>query len=87
MAVYHTAMKLSCVLSNQNGVSRKQANTLIASGAVSVDGVVCRSPASEVSEFQRVTQGDHVAQHGAAAHYLMLNKPVGILNATSDKTH
>lgn len=87
MAVYHTAMKLSRILSNQNGVSRRRANALIASGAVSVDGIVCRSPASEVSEFQRVTHGDHVAQHGGAAHYLMLNKPAGILSATSDKIH
>ncbi|MDX1551973.1 MAG: 16S rRNA pseudouridine(516) synthase [Marinobacter sp.] len=80
-------MKLSRILSNQNGVSRKQANTLIAAAAVTVDGVVCMEPAREVDRFSTVACGDSVIQRGEPACYLMLHKPAGYLSATADKIH
>lgn len=80
-------MKLSRVLSNQNGVSRKQANAQIAAGQVAIDGVICRNPAQEVTFFSQVTVDSHIVQQGAQAHYLMLNKPAGILSATRDPGH
>jgi 16S rRNA pseudouridine516 synthase len=87
MAGYHTAMKLSRILSNQNGVSRKQANSLIASGEIAIDGIRCRDPAREVTAFEQVTQNGCIIQQGISAHYLMMNKPAGILSATSDPAH
>lgn len=80
-------MKLSRILSNQNGVSRKQANALIASGAVAVDSILCREPAREVNRFARVTCQGRIVQQGEPAHYLMLHKPAGYLSATEDDTH
>ncbi len=87
MAGYHTAMKLSRILSNQNGVSRKQANGLIASGTVAIDGLSCHDPAREVTAFEQVTQQGRIIQAGITAHYLMMNKPAGILSATTDPAH
>lgn len=87
MAGYHTAMKLSRIISNQNGVSRKQTNGLIAAGEVAIDGVPCRDPAREVTAFEQVTQSGGIIQQGITAHYLMMNKPAGILSATTDPAH
>lgn len=80
-------MKLSRILSNQNGVSRKQANALIAAGAVTVNGVSCREPAREVDRFATVASRGGVIQLGEQAYYLMLHKPAGYLSATGDKVH
>ncbi|MDC8456388.1 MULTISPECIES: pseudouridine synthase [Marinobacter] len=80
-------MKLSRILSNQNGVSRKQANALVAAGTVTVDGCICRETAREVDRFSTVACNGRVIQHGDGAHYLMLNKPAGYLSATADKIH
>lgn len=80
-------MKLSRILSNQNGVSRKQANALIASGAVTIDGVACQEAAREVDRFTTVASNGRVVQQGEPACYLMLHKPAGYLSATEDKIH
>ncbi|MFN2361557.1 MAG: 16S rRNA pseudouridine(516) synthase [Marinobacter sp.] len=80
-------MKLSRILSNQNDVSRKQANALIAAAAVTVDGVTCREAAREVDRFSTVTCDSRVIQPSEQACYLMLHKPAGYLSATADKVH
>lgn len=80
-------MKLSRILSNQNGVSRKQANALIAAGKVMVDGVVCQEAAREINRFSEVTSHGRVVQPGEPACYLMLHKPAGYLSATTDTVH
>lgn len=80
-------MKLSRILSNQNGVSRKQANALIAAGAVTIDGATCQDAAREVDRFATVSSHGRVFQQGAQANYLMLHKPAGYLSATDDAVH
>ena len=80
-------MKLSRILSNRNGVSRRQANFLIASGRVAVNGAICREPATEVDRFSSVRVDDETIQTGENRLYLMLNKPPGFLSATSDDVH
>jgi 16S rRNA pseudouridine516 synthase len=80
-------MKLSRILSNQNGISRKQANAVIAVGRVKVNDQVCRTPACEVDRFSTVRLDDEVIQAGEAEHYLMLNKPASYLSATVDDNH
>ncbi|PPK53108.1 pseudouridine synthase [Marinobacter persicus] len=80
-------MKLSRILSNRNGVSRKQANALIASGRVRVNDRVCRTPAQEVDRFSTVRLDGEIIQAGEAERYLMLNKPAGYLSATVDDIH
>jgi 16S rRNA pseudouridine516 synthase len=80
-------MKLSRIISNQNGISRKQANALIARGCVAVDGLKCQEAAREVSTFEQVTCEGRVVQAAVTAHYLMMNQPAGILSATRDAAH
>ncbi|WP_372927064.1 pseudouridine synthase, partial [Marinobacter sp.] len=78
---------LSRILSNQNGISRKQANALIAAGAVTIDGATCLGAAREVDRFATVASHGRIIQQGEQAHYLMLHKPAGYLSATEDKVH
>ncbi|ERS84547.1 ribosomal small subunit pseudouridine synthase A [Marinobacter sp. EVN1] len=80
-------MKLSRIVSNQNGVSRRQANQLLAAGRIRVDDSVCLDGQQEVTRFQQVCIDDTVIQQAAPAYYLMLNKPHGYLSATVDDQH
>ena len=80
-------MKLSRILSNQNGVSRQQANRTIACGQVRVDGQLCTEAARDISRFQSVVVEGQLIQQAEPAHYLMLNKPAGYLSATRDPVH
>lgn len=80
-------MKLSRILSNRNGVSRRQANFLIASGRVTVNNHPCREAAAEVDRFSSVHVDGETVQAADFGHYLMLHKPAGFLSATLDSTH
>lgn len=80
-------MKLSRILSNQNGVSRKQANALIAAGRATVNAEVCTDASLDVDRFATVAVDDTIIQQGSPARYLMLNKPAGYLSATEDDVH
>ncbi|EON93541.1 pseudouridine synthase, Rsu [Marinobacter lipolyticus SM19] len=80
-------MKLSRILSNQNGVSRKHANALVAAGRVTVNGNVCREGSMDVDRFATVAVDNNIIQQGTEALYLMLHKPAGYLSATEDKVH
>ncbi|MBJ6138967.1 pseudouridine synthase [Marinobacter litoralis] len=80
-------MKLSRIVSNQNGVSRKRANALIATGRVAINGHLCRDAQQDVSEFCAVTVDGKTIQQARPSRYLMLNKPAGYLSATIDDTH
>lgn len=80
-------MKLSRVLSNHNGISRRQARLWLAAGCVTVDGAVCRDGAMDVSRFCEVLANGQLLQAAEPAHYLMLHKPAGYLSATRDPLH
>jgi len=80
-------MKLSRILSNQNGISRRQANILLAAGRVCVDGKICREGTLDISRFREVCIDQEVIQRAEPAYYLMLNKPAGYLSATEDPEH
>lgn len=80
-------MKLSRILSNQNGISRRRANLLLAAGRVRVDGKICREGGRDISRFREVCIDQEVIQRPEPAYYLMLNKPAGYLSATEDPVH
>ncbi|KPQ29425.1 MAG: 16S rRNA pseudouridine516 synthase [Marinobacter excellens HL-55] len=80
-------MKLSRIISNQNGVSRRLANQLLAAGRVLVDGRVCRDGSVDVPRFEEVRIDQHIVQQAQPAYYLMLHKPAGYLSATRDEQH
>ncbi|WP_273426356.1 pseudouridine synthase [Marinobacter sp.] len=80
-------MKLSRILSNQDGTSRKRANALIAAGRVTVNDLPCRVAAQEVDRFASVAVDGEVIQAADTPCYLMLHKPAGYLSATVDAEH
>ena len=76
-------MRLDRFVSQAAGLSRSQARNLIRRGRVSVDGRPTRDPASKVDGAARVECTDTVLSL-PQPQYLMMNKPCGLLCATSD---
>lgn len=80
-------MRLDRFLGNLPALNRQQVQRLLASGAVKVDGQICRDGRHEVRSFQRVELADLVVQAGKPARYFMLHKPVGVVSATVHDEH
>ena len=77
-------MRLDKYLSETAQCTRSEAKTLLAKGKVTVNGAVCKKGDVQVKE------GDAVAVEGRALCYqrfvyLMLNKPEGVVSASTDK--
>jgi 16S rRNA pseudouridine516 synthase len=80
-------MKLDRFLAKQSARGRSAAHRLIAARRVRVDGEVCTNNQTEVDRFTRIELDAEVMQEAERALYLMMNKPVGILSATTDPVH
>jgi 16S rRNA pseudouridine516 synthase len=76
-------LRLDRFVSQAAGISRSQARSLIRRGRVNVDGEPVRDAARHVGEAERV---EHAGEILVAPQpiYLMMNKPCGLLSATSD---
>ena len=77
-------MRLDKYLSETAQCTRSEAKTLLAKGKVTVNGAVCKKGDVQVKE------DDAVAVEGRALRYqrfvyLMLNKPEGVVSASTDK--
>ncbi|WP_404365386.1 pseudouridine synthase [Marinobacter sp.] len=78
--------RLDFYLANSTGLSRSDARRQIRKGAVMVDGLPCRKPATHISPEQQVCwRGQTV--HLPGERYIMLNKPAGVVSATEDRDH
>ena len=76
--------RLDKLLSSRASLSRKDAKNKIKSGAVTVNGIICRNP-----ELKIDAESDAVELNGQAVDldehiYIMLNKPAGVVSATRD---
>ena len=80
-------MRLDHFIAKSLRVSERTAREAIASGQAAINGEVERNHLSEVSQFCEVTHRGDTVQSAGKRRYLMLNKPVGVLSATSDKQH
>ena len=80
-------MRLDRFLGNLPALNRQQAQRLLASGAVKVDGQTCRDGRHEVRAFQRIELSEQLLQAGKPARYFMLHKPVGVVSATVHDEH
>ena len=80
-------MRLDRLLQQQPQWNRRKTQQLLAVGAVSVDGKTETAGTCEITVFNSVVVADQVIQDGQKPLYIMLNKPVGILSATSDPVH
>ena len=67
--------------------NRRHAQLLLALGKVYVNGQVTSDGTLEIDQFARVDADGKRLQAGKTALYLMLNKPAGILSATSEPEH
>lgn len=76
--------RLDKILVSQSVGSRKEVQKLIKSGAVSVNGEICRK-----IDFKADTENDEITVNGQALNYqkyvyIMMNKPAGVVSATTD---
>ena len=77
--------RLDKIISSQLNISRTEAKTDIRAGAVCVDGLIVRSPS-----FLLDTDNSEITYKGQAVNYkkyiyLVMNKPKGVLSASTDK--
>ena len=78
--------RLDRFLSQQLQVSRSALRPLLAAGRVRVNGAVARDRQRRIGPFDRVECDDQLLGDGTR-RYLMLNKPAGVVSATTDATH
>lgn len=77
--------RLDKIIASQSANGRKEAQRLIKSGAVSVNGEVCKK-----IDFKVDVLSDRIVVNGQALSYqkyvyIMMNKPAGVVSATEDK--
>lgn len=78
--------RLQKIIAGRGYCSRRKAEELIRSGAVSVDGETITTVGSKFSQDALIVIEGHELRPLNSAHvYLLLNKPRGVLTAASDK--
>ncbi len=80
-------MKLDRLLAKHDSLGRGRAREAILAGRVAVEGAITRRLDHPVDRFKRVELDGRPLRQSARRLHLMLNKPVGILSATSDPVH
>ncbi len=75
--------RLDKFISSRGALSRREVQKLIKSGAVTVDGEVCRLTESKVDDGCLVSVNGQAV--GEKLVYIMMNKPAGVVSATEDK--
>lgn len=80
-------MRLDKLLTHLNCGSRKEVQSMIRSGRVSVAGEVMRDPAAKLDPETASVFLDGQEQRYRAQRYYMLNKPAGVITASRDERH
>lgn len=76
--------RLDKLVASQGSWSRSDAQRCIRSGAVTVDGSVCRDPSAKVDpDGRQITVAGRLLRY-RQYQYIMLNKPPGILCVSRD---
>ncbi|WP_373000743.1 pseudouridine synthase [Marinobacter sp.] len=79
-------MRLDQFIANSTELSRKEAKRAISRGEVTVNDQPCRSANSQLAGHERVAlSGTPLSLPGE--RYLMMNKPAGVVSATTDSDH
>ncbi|GAW94559.1 MULTISPECIES: pseudouridine synthase [Colwellia] len=78
--------RLDRFISESYQVNRKAVRLILAQKRVYVDGVVATDIAQIVDQFSTIVLDGNILQANKA-HYIMLNKPVGVVCATKDEKH
>jgi len=80
-------VKLEDFIAKHLAIGRRTARARIVAGEVTLCGAVTCDHRREVTRFDEVTVAGEILQRSLPRLYLMLNKPAGILSATTDKDH
>lgn len=80
-------MKLDRLLAKHQAMGRNQARQRVVERRVTVDGVPAARHDLEVTRFSRVELDGTLIREPERLLHLMLNKPVGVLSATTDAEH
>lgn len=80
-------MRLDKYLAERLGIPRSESRKRIASGAVTVNGTLCRKADTQIDEHtaQVAVNGTPLGGGYEKYVYLMLNKPEGVVSASRDK--
>lgn len=78
--------RLDRFLSEYCGVNRKDVRLMLAQQRVTVDGELALDIAQKINTFSHIILDDKVIQQNSS-HYIMLNKPIGVVCATKDDQH
>jgi 16S rRNA pseudouridine516 synthase len=79
-------MRLDQFIAHCTPLSRKEAKRAIARGRVTIRGLPCRDAGEKITEDCPVCLDDE-GLHRPGERYLMLNKPAGVVSATTDADH
>ena len=77
-------MRLDKYMAESTQCTRSESRDLIRSGRVSVNGAVCKRPDQQVSEVDDICLDGRSSTHQDFV-YLMLNKPEGVVSASTDR--
>ncbi|MDD3429560.1 MAG: pseudouridine synthase [Oscillospiraceae bacterium] len=77
-------MRLDKLVSEAVGISRTDARKFIAKGQVCVNGAVCKKADTKVEQTTPLTVNGKAAEYVQYV-YIMLNKPQGVVSASTDK--
>lgn len=77
-------MRLDKYLAEAAQCTRSESREAIRRGRVSVNGAVCKRPEQQVSEMDAI-QLDGRSRPRQTFVYIMLNKPAGVVSASSDR--
>ncbi len=77
-------MRLDKYVAQALQITRSQARNLIAKGGVTVDGQVCKKADAALKGGEAVQAGGQTLGREAFV-YIMLNKPMGVVSASTDK--
>ena len=77
--------RLDKLISSQRADGRKEVQKLIKSGAVLVNGKICKKPDTKVDPDKDEIVVDGQALNYSKYIYIMMNKPAGVVSATEDR--
>src|SRR5690554_6762367 len=80
-------MRLDKYLANSGIGTRKNVKTMIRKAQVTVDGEVIKDPGFSVTPDKMEIMADGQIIHYQQYYYLMMNKPGGVVSATTDNVH
>ena len=80
-------MKLNRLLAKHRSMGRSEAQRGIATGQVKVNGKTITDGSHEIDRFAHVTFQEDTVQMPERRLCLVLNKPAGVLSATTDPVH